>query len=49
MVDILRQKARFVCFLFVLVVGLIFSLQISLLRESFELASPGNLSQEGVT
>ena len=49
MVDILWQKARFVCFLFVLVVGQNSSLQISLVGESFELASPGNLSQEGVT
>ena len=49
MVDLLWQKARFVCFLFALVVKLISSLQISLLRESFELAPPGNLSQEGVT
>ena len=49
MVYILLQKARFVSFLFVLVVGKISSIQISLLRESFELASLGNLSQEGVT
>ena len=47
MVDMLWPKARFVCFLFVLVGGLISSLQISLLRESFELTSPGNLSLEG--
>ena len=40
---------RFVCFLFVSVRGLISSPQTSLLRELFELASLGNLSQEGAT
>ena len=47
----LPQKARFVCFLLISVGGLTPFLQISLLRllrESFELTFPGNLSQEGV-